>query len=269
MDVFGNYSKFDWLGNLRKMNFLLQQYQKFRTPQKTQYGMTNQTKKKNSYYNFKLYKWIRRNKYKWISNGYNYKLDYLLDVFIPQNGTTLYFKSLTNNDAANFQYDLIKAQTTIEGTKLLMLMPLFDEHHICGVVIDYKPAQIVRTNSDENRIPNILLGILTGRESEMLGTLSDDQQQIQIYSDRPYVKLIAADDDCRIYRPFKLKKYTDVKSDDQVFYSWVPNVTTVMNYSVKLVGCFTSSLTNGMPDADWHLGNIKVTLYYRFRNSKF
>lgn len=237
---------------------------------KTKYGITNEKKfgKKSKLYRRRMFK-----RYKWINNYYRYKLDFAINVFIPSNTNHIDMRVVGDTVEHSHQYDtLLYPPSTSHYTDL---NNLFNEKKVCGISIIYKPYQITKTDPDANtgnRTPNILIQILTGIEAKQnpLTALGPTDQDKQNMVDYPFSRLIAADDDLKMYRPFGFKKvysgYNEQITDD-ILHRYVPS-TTPGNESRLLI---RTLLLPGFPNVRntrWDLGTITCTLYIRFRNSK-
>ena len=107
---------------------------------------------------------------------------------------------------------------------------------LCGIAMSYKPYQVVKTDTDANtgnRVPNMLFQILTGVEEKQnqitISSPTDTNKQSMI--DYPYSRLISADDDFRMYRPFRFKKvetgYAEEKTD-AIMRNYIPSTCSLI-----------------------------------------
>lgn len=225
---------------------------------KTKTGITNQTKvygKGKPYYKYR-YKF-----YKWISNGYRYKRDWLIQMYVKDSGTKVVFKTV----GATTEHEVFMDVLNVAATQVNKFKEMFNEFHMCGIVIQFKPYQVVKTDTnDTNQIPNLLFAVLTQNEYTVFGSsILQDSDTIQKLTDRPFSKIIAADDDLRIYRPFKLKP--SYGSGEGVLNKWVN--TNDQGTNVYLV-CLLCPSYQSARVGQWNIGTLKMTLYYKFRNSK-
>lgn len=243
-------------------------WKRLKWPTKTKYGITNEEKKYgkyNSWYYKKKKKWKM---YKWISNGYRYKRDVLYELYIEDQSNVVSIRKVGATTPDNGRINTI--WTMAEDLK--GLKAIFDEYHMCGIAVQYKPYQIVKTdsNADNNQTPNLIMAIFTGIEMAQYGTLAQNADNIQKLTDRPFTRLIAADDDLRMYRPFKIRSNYDAdmaSASDEILYSWVPTNSDTGNQALYYL-CLLAPAYQQNRANRWNLGTLKITLYIKFRNSK-
>lgn len=234
----------------------------------TKYGISNETKK---YFarrgRFSRAKRLRF--YKWISNGYNYKQDLAYELKVNNGGTEISFSLLGTNTTSSNVIEVTNFQTN----RMTALKDLFDTYRCTGIVLTFKPYQIVKTDTTTaNNAPNILFGIFTGNEWTQNGeSFPITNEKKQKYVDRPFTRIIAADDDLRMYRPFRLKNYETgyiLTQTDALFHHWCPTNIDANENTLYLMGFTLGNAPTRTNAGDWNIGTIKVSVYYKFRNSK-
>jgi hypothetical protein len=261
--------KYPWLGLVP--NIISGIPNPFKRFTRTRYGIKNEEQKRNYNRNSMIY--YKKNKfkrYKWISNYYNYKRDYLLNVFVAENSNELNFHKIGTTYMRATNYPTLEP----ENDNIKIFLGMFDDWRVCGMAFEYKPYQTVKTdpNTGNNQTPNLMFAILTGLEHESFGiTQATDETKTRMV-DRPYTRIIAADDDLRMYRPFRINPRFNGDNNgtawgtDSIFHNWIPTKVTNKNWLYVvgfLMGGYDSARTT-----KWNMGTMKITVYYKFRNSK-
>lgn len=235
---------------------------------------------KSRFYNLG-YKWLMR----FANNNFNFKYDFCISALV-RNG---YSREVTLKVVNQVLYNEFNLMSVFYGennnvqSQWQNLSKLYKYYRICAVKVRYKAYQTIDSQimkpdspiSDQTtinvpklylkHIPNLMIQILTQHEHQAFpnpASGGDVQRQL----DRPYSRIISADDDAKFYRTFPARPNYDsyLNQNDDCLFHVVP--TTQNNaqiwFRMTLTDDFLSNLSY-----DWPLGTLHVTVYSTFKNS--
>lgn len=235
---------------------------------------------KSRFYNIG-YKWLMR----FANNNFNFKFDFIINCYI----ISAYARKIGFKVANVATQDEINLCDTFYGnngdveSQWGNLSKLYKYYRIAGVKIRYKACQTVDSQNfrpgisiaDQSaanmpslyrkHIPNIMVQIMTQHEHAAFAVPANEKD-FQRQIDRPYSRVISADDDAKFYRSFPNRPNYDsyLNQNDDVLFHVVP--TTQNNAQIYLRFLLTEPYESN-PQYDWPLGTIHVTIYSTFKNS--
>ena len=250
---------------------------------RTKYGKENKRRYrhfKSKFYNLG-YKWLMR----FANNNFNFKFDYMVNVSILSGYARKIIFTVSEarlSDEFNMLEPFYGVNNNVES-QWTNLAKLYKYYKVSAIKVRFKAMQTVDSQifrpgasiADQSaanmpelylkHIPNIMVQIMTQNEHAAF-PLAEDIKTIQRQLDRPYSRIISADDDAKFYRTFPSRPNYDsyTNQNDDVLFHIVPTIQSngQIWFRMYLTDAFKSN-----PQYDWPLGTLHITVYSTFKNS--
>lgn len=261
-------------------------------------AVTKKATKKDSYYPYSKRWFYRRSWKNWYYNRkkspynmnyFNYKSDYLCDIYIPPLSSeySFYISStlISNADVYN-GLDIFKpifdpTTYSLSSPGFKAMNDVFDYVKCKGIAIEYMPFQQIRdVTTYEDARPNLAGCIITRSEYDNVngayGGAISSQGNVNDFLERPGTKIFQWKQKYRFYRHFPWSK-KDINTyfiDNNILNCYVPLTNQQEFGAVFFLMMNTSPVNRQMFNNDVSkkygpFAQIRVTTYFRLKSSRY